>query len=86
MLIVVLPDGTGYVYESTLEQLSEELTYQIWAVVDDKVISVGILGNQPDIIPFHIDPEGLQGLVIIQEVSGGVPQSEGSVVVSWFDT
>ena len=84
MLIVVQPDGTGYVYESTLEQLSDELTYQLWAVVDDKVISAGVLGNRPDIIPFHIDPEGLQGLVITREVTGGVPQSEGSAVVSWF--
>ena len=85
MLIVVLPDGTGYVYQNTLDQLPDDLTYQLWAVVDDKVISAGVLGNRPDIVPFHIDPEGLQGLVITQEVSGGVPQSEGSAVVSWFE-
>ena len=85
MLIVVLPDGTGYVYESTLDQLPDDLTYQLWAVIDDKVISAGILGNQPDIVPFHIDPEGLQALVITQEVYGGVPQSEGEAVVAWFE-
>lgn len=85
MLIVVLPDGTGYIYENTLDQLPDDLTYQLWAVVDDKVISAGVLGNRPDIVPFHIDPQGLQGLVITQEVSGGVPQSEGTPVVSWFD-
>jgi len=43
------------------------------------------IGNGPAIIPFHIDPDGLQVLVITQEVEGGVPQSEGSAVVSWFD-
>lgn len=85
MLIVVLPDGTGYVYQNTLDQLPDDLTYQLWAVVDDKVISAGVLGNRPDIVPFHIDPQGLQGLVITQEVSGGVPQSESAPVVSWFD-
>ena len=85
MLIVVLPDGTGYVYQNTLEQLPDDLTYQLWAVVDDKVISAGVLGNSPGIVPFHIDPQGLQGLVITQEVSGGVPRSEGAPVVSWFD-
>ena len=85
MLIVVLPDGTGYVYENTLEQLPDDLTYQLWAVIDEKVISAGVLGNRPDIVPFHIDPDGLQALVITQEVYGGVPQSEGEPVVAWFD-
>lgn len=85
MLIVVLPDGTGYVFQSTLEPLPENSTYQLWAVVDDKVISAGVLGNQPDIVPFHIDPDGLQGLVITQEVAGGVPQSEADRVVAWFE-
>jgi len=84
MLIVVLPDGTGYVYQSTLEQLPDGLTYQLWAVIDDRVISAGVLGNRPAIVPFHIDPEGLQGLVITREVSGGVAQSETDPVVSWF--
>jgi hypothetical protein len=85
MLSVVLPDGTGYVYENTLEQLPDDLTYQLWAVIDEKVISAGVLGNRPDIVPFHIDPDGLQALVITQEVYGGVPQSEGEPVVAWFD-
>ncbi len=85
MLIVVLPDGTGYVYESTLQDLPADLTYQLWAVVDGKVISAGVLGSQFDVVPFHLDPHGLQGLVITQEVAGGVAQSEADPVVSWFD-
>ena len=39
----------------------------------------------PDVVPFHIDPEGLQGLAITREVAGGVPQSEADPVVAWFD-
>jgi len=84
MLIVVLPDGTGYVFQSTLEPLPEDATYQLWAVVDDKVISAGVLGNRPEVVPFHIDPQGLQGLVITREVAGGVPQSAADPVVAWF--
>ena len=83
-LIVLLPDGTGYVYQHNLEVLPADATYQLWAVVDGKVISAGVLGNQPAVVPFHIDPQGLQGLVITQEVSGGVPQSEADPVVAWF--
>ena len=84
MLIVMLPDGTGYVYQSNLEALQADATYQLWAVVGDKVISAGVLGNQPVLVPFHIDPDGLQGLVITREVAGGVPQSEADPVVAWF--
>jgi len=85
MLIVVLPDGTGYVFQSTLESLPDNSTYQLWAVVDDKVISAGVLGNSPEIVPFHIDPQGLQGLVITREITGGVPQSEAEPTVAWFE-
>ncbi len=85
MLIVVLPDGTGYVYESTLQDLPDDLTYQLWAVVDGKIISAGVLGNHLDVVPFHLDPHGLQGLVITREVAGGVSHSEADPVVSWFE-
>jgi hypothetical protein len=85
MLVVLLPDGTGYVVQSSLEPLPADATYQLWAVVDGKVISAGVLGNQPGVVPFHLDPEGLEGLVITQEEAGGVPQSEADPVVAWFE-
>ena len=85
MLVVVLPDGTGYLFQSTLKALSEDSTYQLWAVVDGKVISAGVLGRNPGIVPFHIDPEGLQGLVITEEVAGGVSRSEADPTVAWFE-
>ena len=85
MLVVLLPDGTGYVVESSLERLPDDATYQLWAVVDGKVISAGVLGNQPEVVPFHLDPGGLEGLVITQEEAGGVPQSEADPVVAWFE-
>ncbi len=85
MVVVVLPDGTGYVYESSLQDLPDDSTYQLWAVIDGKVISAGVLGSRLDVVPFHIDRQGLQGLVITREVAGGVPQSDGEPVVAWFD-
>jgi hypothetical protein len=84
-LVVILPDGTGYIVESTLPELPQDSTYQLWAVVSDKAISAGVLGNRPEIVPFHIDLEGLQGLVITREVAGGVPQSEADPLVAWFE-
>ncbi len=85
MFIVILPDGTGFVFRNTLDPLPEDSTYQLWAVVDQKVISAGVLGNQPDLVPFRIDPEGLEGLVITREVAGGVAVSEADPVVAWFE-
>jgi hypothetical protein len=85
MRIVVRNDGTGYVLQSSLPELSAGSTYQLWAVVDDTVISAGVLGRNPGIVPFHIDPEGLRGLVITREVAGGVAQSQQDPVVAWFD-
>lgn len=84
MQIVLLPDGTGYVHTNTLPALPTDATYQLWAVVGDQVISAGVLGNDPQTVPFHIDPEGLQGLVITEEVAGGVAQSQADPVVAWF--
>ncbi len=85
MLIVLAPDGTGYVVSSSLAALPANRTYQLWAVVDDKVISAGVLGRDPALAPFHVDLQGLRGLVITEEVQGGVEKSANAPVVAWFD-
>ncbi|NNL14679.1 MAG: anti-sigma factor, partial [Acidimicrobiia bacterium] len=83
-IIVLMPDGTGYLAEHTLQPLSADRTYQLWAIVDGKVISAGILGPEPGVVPFHIDPEGFQGFAITEEVIGGVTSSENDPVVAWL--
>jgi hypothetical protein len=80
-IIVLMPDGTGYLAEHTLAPLSADRTYQLWALVDGKVISAGILGPNPDVVPFHIDLEGFEGFAITEEVVGGVESSENSPIV-----
>ena len=57
-IIVLLPDGTGYLSEHTLQPLPPERTYQLWAIIDGKIISAGILGSDPGVVPFRIDPQG----------------------------
>jgi hypothetical protein len=83
-IIVLMPDGTGYLAEHTLQPLSADRTYQLWAIVDGKVISAGVLGPEPGVIPFHIDPQGFEGFAITEEVIGGVPASENPPVVAWL--
>jgi hypothetical protein len=83
-IIVLMPDGTGYLAEHTLQPLPADRTYQLWAIVDGKVISAGVLGPEPGVVPFHIDPDGFEGFAITEEVIGGVPASENAPVVAWL--
>lgn len=83
-IIVLMPDGTGYLSEHTLRPLPAGRTYQLWAVVGGKVISAGILGPDPGVVPFHIDPEGFEGFAITEEVIGGVESSRNDPVVAWL--
>ena len=73
------PDGTGYLSANRLPQLDEAKTYQLWGAVDAgqgvKVISLGVLGRHPDIVPFVVGQGKLVALVITEEGKGGVPVS-----------
>ncbi|MBT8215807.1 MAG: anti-sigma factor, partial [Acidimicrobiia bacterium] len=82
-IIVLMPDGTGYLAEHSLQPLPADRTYQLWAIIDGKVISAGILGPNPGVVPFHIDPEGFEGFAITEEVVGGVESSQNDPVVAW---
>lgn len=68
------PDGDGYLVGTTLPALSAAETYQLWAINDTVVISLGTLGHSPDVVAFHVD-DGVEQLAITREVAGGVPQS-----------
>lgn len=45
--IVVRRDGTGYFVRSSMSELPSTETYQLWASIDGKPISIGLLGRQP---------------------------------------
>ena len=83
-IIVLMPDGTGYLTQHTLQPLPDDRTYQLWAIVDGKVISAGVLGPDPDVVPFRIDVDGFEGFAITEEVVGGVVSSENQAVVAWL--
>jgi hypothetical protein len=83
-IIVLMPDGTGYVTQHTLEPLPADRTYQLWAIVDGRVISAGVLGPNPGTVPFHIDVAGFEGFAITEEVAGGVVSSVNDPVVAFL--
>jgi hypothetical protein len=69
--VALLPDGTGYFMHSRLRNLSNERTYQLWALVGETPISASVLGNAPSVTAFRVDVP-VDGFAITQERRGGV--------------
>lgn len=72
---VAIEDGVGYLLASDLPALPDDRTYQLWGVIDGKVISLGVLGSSPKIVAFPAD-KALSTLVLTDEARGGVPVSQ----------
>jgi len=77
--IVLTAAGTGFVvndHRDGLARLPAGRTYQLWAVVGKKTISLGLLGSQPSIVPFSVaGSPGVSVFAITNEVAGGVVAS-----------
>ena len=73
--VILAADGTGYLLTPDAPALTAEETYQLWAIVGDRVISAGILGPDPEVAAFHVSGE-IAGFALTVEVAGGVVSSE----------
>lgn len=71
---VLLADGTGYLMANNLPSLPPDRTYQLWAVVGDDAVSVGVLGPTPARAAFKAAGD-VSALAITEEVAGGVVSS-----------
>lgn len=63
--------GHGFLEAADLPRLSRDETYQLWGVLDDKVISLGVLGPSPSVETFTARGD-LRALAITIEPAGGV--------------
>lgn len=72
---VVLSGGTGYVLESNLPELPPDRTYQLWAVVGTRTVSVGVLGRSVEPLAFRAAGD-VSGFAITNETAGGVLVSQ----------
>jgi hypothetical protein len=79
--VVVLPDGTGYLYHPLLPPVSEDRTYQLWALVGKATVSAGVLGNRPGLTAFRVDLP-VDGFAISEEQRGGVPVPRSQPIAS----
>jgi anti-sigma factor RsiW len=84
--IVLTAAGTGFVIDHSahgLAPLPADRTYQLWGVVGDRTISLGLLGPRPGIVPFSVAGSApVTAFAITDEVAGGVVQSANTPVAA----
>ena len=81
--VVIAADGTGYIIADSLPRLRPDHTYQLWVIVDDRVISAGLLGNEPDVVQFRAEGN-IAGIAVSNEIAGGVVVSEVPPTAVWL--
>jgi hypothetical protein len=65
----------GYLVKDNLRPLPTGGTYQLWALGGPDPISAGVLGRDPGVVAFTVDPSA-SGLAITPEREGGVVAPE----------
>lgn len=68
---VIDQDGHGFLIGDDLPELPDDLTYQLWGVIGEQVISLGVLGPSPETELFSAS-EPVSQLVVTIEPAGGV--------------
>jgi hypothetical protein len=69
--VIIDADGHGFLVADELPSLPENRTWQLWGVVDGDAISLGILGNSPDLEMFTVEGSVTQ-VIVTNEREGGV--------------
>jgi hypothetical protein len=83
VMVVLTKSGTGFVQAGQLSPLPIDRTYQLWGVVGDKTISLGLLGARPTVVAFSVaGGAAVSAFAITAEHSGGVVQSSNQPVVA----
>ncbi|MGH9301780.1 MAG: anti-sigma factor domain-containing protein [Acidimicrobiales bacterium] len=79
---VLLPDGSGFLINSHLPPLSSDQTYQLWALIGSRRVSLGLLGNHPTDVAFRVGlRSGATLLMVTAEMAGGVVSTVHPAVV-----
>jgi hypothetical protein len=80
--VVLSPGGTGYLLASHLRALPDTQTYQLWAMIDYRPISLGLLGAQParDASFSMASSTSASALLVTVEPASGVSQPSGSPI------
>ena len=79
--VVITADGTGFLRRESLDSLPGDRTYQLWAVMGTGLISAGVLGPNPDVVPFQMAGE-IIGFAVTEEIAGGVVTSQNQPIAT----
>lgn len=79
--VVLLPSGQGFLIPHDLPPLGEDRSYQLWVVADEEVISAGVLGPSPQVVPFAWNGP-VEAFVLTREEAGGAATSAGDVAAT----
>lgn len=80
---VLLPNGHGYVVKADLPALPVTQTYQLWGLIGQQAISLGLLGPRPGPSSFQVSPGvSVKKLMVTVEPAGGVIQATSAPVVA----
>lgn len=69
---VVTKDGRGFFTRGSLPALPSDQTYQLWGIVSDRTVSLGVFGPAPGVGQFEMVGD-VTALAVTAEVAGGVP-------------
>ena len=64
---IIDQDGHGFLLGEGLPALASDQTYQLWGVIGEQVISLGVLGTNPEIELFSSGGEPVSQLVVTIE-------------------
>lgn len=71
--LIILPSGSAYLVGARMATLPTTNTYQLWAVIAGRPISVGLLGAHPTTVAFTVDAGSrTTAYLLTVEPAGGV--------------
>ncbi len=80
---VMLPNGTGYLVKAKMPTLVSSQTYQLWAIVNGKPVSIGIMGSKPGHVSFTMASSPAPSeLAVSVENAGGAKQPTRPLVAT----
>ena len=81
-LLVVLPDGQAYwITTGPMRALPADQTYQLWAAVAGRIVSIGLLGRAPSDVPVQVTTN-MTKFMVTAEPLGGTTRPTSAVVVA----
>ncbi len=79
-VVVIRPNGQGFLVSTTLPPLPPGRTYQLWGLSGTRLVSLGLLGRAPAPSAFRVGG-GTRALMITAEPAGGVSAPDTPVLV-----